>query len=106
MPNRSYRYLVQRKGHRCTLLFFVFLEYLNSKRGNISPESKLYTSKEYLGGAMVLGKLLVPGRLTYLDLVEQGPTALAVYAVGDVNIFFFVYHFSLLFPSVSKRRPI
>ena len=33
-------------------------------------------------GAMVLGKLPVPGRPTYLSRVGQGPTALAVGAGG------------------------
>ena len=34
------------------------------------------------GGAMVLGKLQVPGRPYNLDTVGQGPTALAVGAGG------------------------
>ena len=36
----------------------------------------------WLGGAMVLGKLPVPGRPTIWIIVGQGPTALAVGAGG------------------------
>ena len=54
------------------------------------------------GGAMVLGKLPVPGRLTIWITVEQGPTALAVGAGGGcLDIFTFIYPFSpLLTPSL------
>ena len=51
--------------------------------------------------AMVLGKLPVPGRLTNLILVGQGPTALTVGAGGGcLDIFTLVYHFSFLSPSL------
>ena len=51
-------------------------------------------------GAMVLGKLQVPGRLTIWITVGQGPAALAVGAGGGcLNIFSLVYHFSFLTPS-------
>ena len=46
------------------------------------------------GGAMVLGKLPVPGRPTIWITVGQGPTALAVVRVG-VNWTFFS-HLSFL----------
>ena len=47
------------------------------------------------GGAMVLGKLPVPGRPTILITVGQGPTALAVGAGGgDLDIFTLIYPFS------------
>ena len=47
------------------------------------------------GGAMVLGKLPVPGRPTIWITVEQGPTALAVCAGGGcLNIFTLIYPFS------------
>ena len=47
------------------------------------------------GGAMVLGKLPVPGRLTILITVGQGPIALAVGAGGDcLDIFTLIYPFS------------
>ena len=47
------------------------------------------------GGAMVLGKFLVPGRPANLDYSKAMPTALAVGAYGGrVDIFSIVYHFS------------
>ena len=52
----------------------------------------------WLGGAMVLGKLPVPGRPTIWIIVGQGPTALAVGVGGGL-----FGHFALLysFPSFS-----
>ena len=50
------------------------------------------------GGAMVLGKLPVPGRPTILITVGQGPIALAVGAgAGGLDIFTLIYP-SLLSP--------
>ena len=47
------------------------------------------------GGAMVLGKLTVPGRPTILITVGQGPIALAVGAGGGgLDIFTLIYPFS------------
>ena len=47
------------------------------------------------GGAMVLGKIPVPGRPTILITVGQGPIALAVGAGGGgLDIFTLIYHFS------------
>ena len=47
------------------------------------------------GGAMVLGKLPVPGRPTTLITVGQGPIALAVGAGGGgMDIFTLIYPFS------------
>ena len=47
------------------------------------------------GGAMVLGKLPVPGRPTIWITVGQGPTALAVGAGGGgLDIFTLIYPFS------------
>ena len=55
------------------------------------------------GGAMVLGKLPVLGRPTYLVRVGQGPTALAVGAGGGcLDIFSLVYHFYFLSPSLLE----
>ena len=46
-------------------------------------------------GAMVLGKLPVPGRPTLLMIVGQGPTALVVGAGGGcLDIFTLIYLFS------------
>ena len=53
------------------------------------------------GGAMVLGKLPVPGRPTIGITVGQGPTALAVGAGGGcLDIFTLIYPFSPLSPSL------
>ena len=51
----------------------------------------------WTGGAVVLGKLPVPGRPTIRITVGQGPTALAVGAGGGcLDIFSLVYPFSPL----------
>ena len=48
------------------------------------------------GGAMVMGKLPVPGRPTILITLGQGPIALAVGAGGGgLDIFTLIYPFSL-----------
>ena len=53
------------------------------------------------GGAMVLGKLPVPGRPTVWMTVGQGPIALAVGAGGGcLDIFTLIYPFSPPSPSV------
>ena len=53
------------------------------------------------GGAMVLGKLSVPGRPTIWIIVEQGPIALAVGAGGGcLDIFTLLYPSSPLSPSL------
>ena len=52
-------------------------------------------SRGWSGGAMVLGKLPVPGRPTILITVGQGPVALAVgTGVGGLDIFTLIYLFS------------
>ena len=60
------------------------------------------TTSGWSGGAMVLGKLPVPGRPTIWIIVRQGPTALSVGAGGGcLDIFTLDYPFSLLSPSFS-----
>ena len=55
----------------------------------------------WLGGAMVLGKLPVPGRPTIWITVGQGPTALAAGAGGGcLDIFTLIYPFFPLSPSL------
>ena len=50
------------------------------------------TFRGWSGGAMVLGKLPVPGRPTILITVEQGPVALSVGAGGGgLDIFTLIY---------------
>ena len=57
------------------------------------------------GGAMVLGKLPVPGRPTTLITVGQGPTALAVGA-GEIFFFFYILTFYFFpFLPLFGRRP-
>ena len=59
------------------------------------------------GGAMVLGKLSVPGRPTIGITVGQGPTALAVGGVGVVWTFLLSSILSLLFlPHFGRRLDI
>ena len=56
---------------------------------------RLVEHKGWSGGAMVLGKLPVPGRPTILITVGQGPIALAVGAGGGgLDIFTLIYPFS------------
>ena len=57
--------------------------------------------KGWSGGAVVLGKLPVPGRPTIWVIVGQRPTALAVGAGGGcLDIFTLIYTFFPLFPSL------
>ena len=58
------------------------------------------------GGAMVLGKLPVPGRPTIWMIVGQGPTALAVGAVGVVWTFLLYSIHSLIFSLSLGNGPI
>ena len=54
-----------------------------------------FTVRGWSGGAMVLGKLPVPGRPTILITVGQGPIVLAVGAGrGGLDIFTLIYPFS------------
>ena len=64
---------------------------VNSRNMTESNEQR----RGWSGGAMVLGKLPVPGRPTILITVGQGPIALAVGAVGGgLDIFILIYPFS------------
>ena len=64
-------------------------------------EPKALAQLGWSGGAMVLGKLPVPGRPTIWITVGQGPTALAVGAGGGfLDIFTLIYPFSPLSPSL------
>ena len=67
----------------------------------VSVQSSSYQNLGWSGGAMVLGKLPVPGRPTILIKVGQGPIALAVGAGGGgLDIFTLIYPFSPLSPSL------
>ena len=64
-------------------------------------ENGLFQYRGWSSGAMVLGKLPVPGRPTILITVGQGPIALAVDAGGGcLHIFTLIYPFSSLSPSL------
>ena len=66
-----------------------------------SPQSYLVSGRRgWSGGAMVLGKLPVPGRPTILITVGQGPIALAVGAGGGGLEFLLLSILSLLSPSL------
>ena len=59
------------------------------------------------GGAMVLGKLQVPGRPTIWTIVGQGPIAFALGAGGGcLDIFTLLYPFLLFLPLSGRRSDI
>ena len=71
-----------------------------------TPNFNLYGGGgAWSGGAMVLGKLPVPGRPTIWITVGQGPTALAVGAGGVVWTFLLLSILSFLFLPLFGRRP-
>ena len=68
---------------------------------SIMVKSSVPHSRGWSGGAMVLGKLPVPGRPTVWMIVGQGPIALAVGAGGGcLDILTLLYPFSPLSPSL------
>ena len=71
------------------------------KLGIHMMDYELYCEKGLLVGAIVLGRLQVPGLPTIWMVVEQGPIALAVGASGGcLDIFFLLFLFSPLSPSL------
>ena len=72
-----------------------------------NQESQTSNTWGWSGGAMVLGKLPVPGRPAIWMIVGQGPIALAVGAVGVVWTFLLSSILSSLSPflPLSGRRP-
>ena len=64
-----------------------------------------FTMWGWSGGAMVLGKLPVPGRPTIWKTVGQGPTAPAVGAGGGCLDILLTSILSLLFLPLFGRRP-
>ena len=80
--------------------FLLSFGHFNSRLFFLSSVS-LSLGGVWSGGAMVLGKLPVPGRLTIWITVGQGPAALAVGAGGGcLDIFTLIYPFSPLSPSL------
>ena len=60
----------------------------------LDPRECLLTHQGWSGGAMVLGKLPVPGRPTIWITIWQGPSALAVGTGGGcLDIFTVIYPF-------------
>ena len=66
---------------------------------------QVYLCKGWSGGAIVLGKLPVPGRPTIWITVGQGPTVLAIGAGGLVWTFLLSSILSLLFLPLFGRPP-
>ena len=80
-----------------------WLFWINQSFGRVfqSISDCLPEREGWSGGAMVLGKLPVPGRPTIRLTVGQGPIALAVGAGGGcLDIFTLIYPFSSLSPSL------
>ena len=71
---------------------------------SLSPLPTPLIWRVWSGGAMVLGKLPVPGRPTIWMIVGQGPTVLAVGAGGVVWTFLLSSIFTLLFLPLFGRR--
>ena len=69
-------------------------------RNDILPMIVDFVMRGWSGGAMVLGKLPVPGRPTIWITVRQGPTALAVGACGGCLDITIIYPFPPLSPSL------
>ena len=70
-------------------------------KGKLTDFQMTFNNCGMSGGAIVLGKLPVPGRPTIWITVGQGPTALAVGAGGScLDIFILIYAFSPLSPSL------
>ena len=64
-------------------------------------------NRGWSGGAMVLGKLPVPGRPTIWIAVGQGPTALVVGAGGGcLDVFILIYPFFFSFSLSLGDGPI
>ena len=77
--------MITRREKKTTTIVIVFPHGASDQSG----------SWGWSGGAMVLGKLPVPGRPTILITVGQGPIALAVGAGGSgLDIFTLIYPFS------------
>ena len=73
----------------------VFLPTFVSKKYHVILNQKFLTLRGWSGGAIVLGKLPVPGRPTVWMVVGKGPIALAVSAgEGCLDIFTLLYLFS------------
>ena len=91
----------------------LLVEYTDKKQiENLQPESASVSTclpqhlRGWSGGAIVLGKLPVPGRPTIWITVGQGPTVLAVGAGGVVWTFLLSSILSFLFLPLFGDGPI
>ena len=91
----------EKKAHVSPHFIFSFQEALENIKfslqsiKNSAEGADDLRGRGWSGGAMVLGKLPVPGRPTILITVGQGPTALAVGAGGGgLDIFTLICPFS------------
>ena len=83
------------------LVFKYLFNHLRDNNLLSSLQSGFLPGGGWSGGAMVLGKLPVPGRPTVWMIVGQGPIALAVGAGGGcLDVFTLLYPFSPLSPSL------
>ena len=99
----------------CSTVLHILFQISVSKLIMVSPpgrwcEGAGYTSSAgascgWSGGAMVLGKLPVPGHPTIRIRVGKGPTALAVGAGGVVWTFLLSTTLSVLCLPLFGRRP-
>ena len=97
-------FLAQKYTH-LTFDLFVNLQRIFGLVIHPGPVCHAQSHRGWSGGAMVLGKLPVPGRPTIWMIVGQGPIALAVGAVGVVWTFLLSSPLSLPFLPLSGRRP-
>ena len=99
MPNRM---ITKQNSQKFVIESDLFSPICNeiSNSSNVSHTSYI---GGWSGGAMVLGKLPVPGRPTIWITVGQGPTALSVGAGGGcLDIFTLIYPFFPLSPSLCE----
>ena len=71
----------------------------------VNHSRRYFKTGKWSGGAMVLGKLPVPGRPTIWITVGQGPTALTVDAGGGCLDILLSSILSLHFLPLFGRRP-
>ena len=105
IPRNSRTSLKQRwwTSHQCSSHWRSTVKYATSTTASVwlRQISAFNLTWGRSGGAMVLGKLSVPGRPTVWITVGQGPTALAIGAGGGcLDIFTLIYPFSPFSPSL------
>ena len=84
-------------------LFQLMMQLIDTE-STLKEKNLLLKERGWSSGAMVLGKLPVPGRTTIWIIVGQGPIALTV-GVGGGCLEILLSIFSLQFLPFSGRRP-